>query len=48
LSASAAWKNVITSEILSASQALSVGDILLSFPVVLLMGEGKEKYGQTT
>jgi len=43
-----AWRNVITSEVLSAGQALSVGDILLSFPVALLMGEGKEGYGQPT
>ncbi len=38
----AAWRNVITSEVLSAGKALSVGDILLSFPVALLMGEGTE------
>jgi (1->4)-alpha-D-glucan 1-alpha-D-glucosylmutase len=38
--APAAWRNVITSEVLSARKALSVGDILLSFPVALLMGEG--------
>ena len=41
------WRNV-TSEVLSASQALSVGDILLSFPVALLIGEGKEQYVHTT
>ena len=46
--APAAWRNVITNEVLSAGKALSVGDILLSFPVALLMGEGKEEYGQTT
>ena len=40
--APAAWRNVITSEVLSAGKALSVGDILLSFPVALLMGEGTE------
>jgi (1->4)-alpha-D-glucan 1-alpha-D-glucosylmutase len=40
--APAAWRNVITSEVLSAGKALSVGDILLSFPVAFLMGEGKE------
>ena len=39
--APAAWRNVITNEVLSAGQALSVGDILLSFPVALLMGEGR-------
>ena len=46
--APAAWRNGITGEVLSASQALSVGDMLLSFPVALLMGEGKAEYGQTT
>jgi len=40
IGAPAAWRNVITSEALSAGKALSVGDILLSFPVALLMGEG--------
>ena len=39
--APAEWRNVITGEVLSAGKALSVGDILLSFPVALLMGEGK-------
>jgi (1->4)-alpha-D-glucan 1-alpha-D-glucosylmutase len=39
--APAAWRNVITNEALSAGRTLSVGDILLSFPVALLMGEGK-------
>jgi len=39
IGAPAAWRNVITSEALSAGKALSVGDILLSFPVALLMGE---------
>jgi (1->4)-alpha-D-glucan 1-alpha-D-glucosylmutase len=38
--APAVWRNVITSEVLSAGKALSVGDILVSFPVALLMGEG--------
>ena len=46
--APAAWRNVITGEVLSAGQALPVGDVLLSFPVALLMGEGKEEYVQTT
>jgi (1->4)-alpha-D-glucan 1-alpha-D-glucosylmutase len=41
--APAAWRNVITSEVLSAGQALSVGDILRGFPVALLMGEAKEE-----
>jgi (1->4)-alpha-D-glucan 1-alpha-D-glucosylmutase len=44
--APAAWRNVITREVLSAGKALSIGDILLSFPVALLMGEGKEEHGQ--
>ncbi|MGA2731751.1 MAG: malto-oligosyltrehalose synthase, partial [Syntrophobacteraceae bacterium] len=39
--APAAWRNVITGEVISAGRALSVGDILLSFPVALLVGEGK-------
>ena len=42
-----AWWNVITSEVLSAGKALSVGDVLLSFPVALLTGEGKEEYAQS-
>ena len=46
--APAAWRNVITSEVLSAGKALPVGDVLLSFPVAMLMGEGKEEYVQTT
>jgi (1->4)-alpha-D-glucan 1-alpha-D-glucosylmutase len=46
--APAAWRNVITSEVLSAGKALPVGDVLLSFPVALLMGEGKKEYVQTT
>ena len=45
--APAAWQNVITSEVLSAGQALSIGDILRSFPVALLMGAGKEEYVPT-
>jgi (1->4)-alpha-D-glucan 1-alpha-D-glucosylmutase len=43
-----AWRNVITGEVLAAGQALSVGDLLLSFPVALLLGEGKEEDGQNT
>ena len=46
--APAAWRNVITSEVLSAGRTLPVGDVLLSFPVALLMGEGEEEYEQTT
>ena len=42
----AAWRNVITNEVLSAGKALPVGDILLSFPVALLMDEGKEEHVQ--
>ena len=45
--APAQWRNVITSEVLSAGHALPVGDALLNFPVALLMGEGKEEYVQT-
>ncbi len=41
------WRNVITGEVLSEGDALSVGDVLQSFPVALLMGEGKEQYAQT-
>ena len=41
--APAQWRNVITSEVLSAGHALPVGDALLHFPVALLMGEGKEE-----
>jgi (1->4)-alpha-D-glucan 1-alpha-D-glucosylmutase len=36
------WRNVITNETLSAGHPLPVGDALLSFPVALLMGEGKQ------
>jgi (1->4)-alpha-D-glucan 1-alpha-D-glucosylmutase len=36
------WRNVITSEVISVGNALPVGDVLHSFPVALLMGEGKE------
>lgn len=46
--APAAWRNVITSEVLSAGKALSVGDVLSTFPVALLIGEGKDEYVQTT
>ena len=46
--APAAWRNVITNEVLSAGHALSIGDILLNFPVALLMGEGQAAQGQTT
>jgi len=45
--APAQWRNVITSELLSAGKALSVVDVLLSFPGALLMGEGNEEYVQT-
>ncbi len=46
-SAPVEWRNVITGEVLSAGDALPVGDVLHSFPVALLMGEGKEQYAQT-
>jgi (1->4)-alpha-D-glucan 1-alpha-D-glucosylmutase len=35
----AEWRNVITSDVLPSGGALPVGDILLSFPVALLIGE---------
>jgi len=39
-----AWRNVLTDEkILSTESAQSVGDIVLRFPVALLIGEGKEE-----
>ncbi len=38
----AAWRNVITGEVLSVGKELFVGDIMLRFPVALLMGKGKE------
>ncbi|MEN6438818.1 MAG: malto-oligosyltrehalose synthase, partial [Syntrophobacter sp.] len=46
--APAAWRNAITSEVLPPGRALYVGDILVCFPVALLMGEGKEKHVQIT
>ncbi|MFZ2444858.1 MAG: malto-oligosyltrehalose synthase [Syntrophobacteraceae bacterium] len=45
--APAAWRNVITGEVVSAGKTLYVGDILLSFPVALLLSEGKEGPAQT-
>jgi (1->4)-alpha-D-glucan 1-alpha-D-glucosylmutase len=36
------WRNVITNEVLSVGSALPIGDALNSFPVALLMSEGKE------
>lgn len=45
--APACWRNVITNEeVISAGRAVSVGDLLLSFPVALLMGEGEDEYVQ--
>ena len=41
------WRNVITSEVLSVAGSLSVGEVLRSFPVALLMGEVKEQHAQT-
>ena len=41
--APAVWRNVITNEVLSTDKALPVGDVLLSFPLALLMGEGNEE-----
>ncbi|MFC1835985.1 malto-oligosyltrehalose synthase [Thermodesulfobacteriota bacterium] len=42
----AEWRNALTGEVLSAGNALPVGDVLLSFPVALLTGQGKEAYMQ--
>ncbi len=36
--APAAWRNVITNEAASSGRALSIGEILLSFPVAMLIG----------
>ena len=41
--APAAWRNAITDEVLCADKGLRVGDTILSFPVALLMGEGKKQ-----
>jgi (1->4)-alpha-D-glucan 1-alpha-D-glucosylmutase len=41
------WRNALTNEVLSATNALAIGDVLHSFPVALLVGEGKEQYVQT-
>ncbi len=41
------WRNVITSEALSTSRVLPIGDILQSFPVALLMTDGNERHDQT-
>ncbi|MGO8881468.1 MAG: malto-oligosyltrehalose synthase [Desulfomonilaceae bacterium] len=43
-SAPVEWRNLITGEVISADGTLPVGDVLHSFPVALLMGEGKEQY----
>ena len=43
----AEWRNALTSEVLFAGNTLPVGDVLLSFPVALLISEGKETYVQT-
>jgi (1->4)-alpha-D-glucan 1-alpha-D-glucosylmutase len=45
--APAQWRNVITSKVLSAGKTLPVGEVLLGFPVALLMGEGKEAGSQS-
>jgi (1->4)-alpha-D-glucan 1-alpha-D-glucosylmutase len=46
--APAQWRNVITNELLSLGNALSVGGALLGFPVALLMSEEKGDCVQTT
>lgn len=42
------WRNVITGEALSTGSPLPVGDVLYSFPVALLIGEGNQRYAQTS
>ena len=37
------WQNPLTSEVLTARNSLPVGDVLLRFPVALLMGKGNEE-----
>lgn len=44
--APAAWQNAITGEALSGGRTLYVGDALVSFPVALLTGEGREQDAQ--
>ncbi|MFH1116387.1 MAG: malto-oligosyltrehalose synthase [Pseudomonadota bacterium] len=41
------WRNVITGEVLCAGDTLSVGNVLLGFPVALLMGEGRDDCAKT-
>jgi (1->4)-alpha-D-glucan 1-alpha-D-glucosylmutase len=38
--APAQWRNVITTEEIAVGNVLPIGEVLLSFPVALLMGEG--------
>ena len=38
--APAQWRNFITDEVLAVGNVLPVGEVLFSFPVALLMGEG--------
>jgi len=45
--APAQWRNVITNEVLSLGNALPVGEVLLNFPVAMLMGEATEGGSQT-
>ena len=45
--APAKWRNAVTSEIISAGNALPLRDVLHSFPVALLMSQGEEAYVQT-
>jgi (1->4)-alpha-D-glucan 1-alpha-D-glucosylmutase len=40
----AEWRNALTSEVLSVGAALPIGDVLLNFPVALIMAEGKQAY----
>jgi len=45
--APAQWRNVITNEVLYVGNALPVGEVLLNFPVAMLMGEATEGGSQT-
>ena len=45
--APAQWRNVITNEVLFLGNALPVGEVLLNFPVAMLMGEATEGGSQT-
>ncbi|MCE5336312.1 MAG: malto-oligosyltrehalose synthase, partial [Desulfobacteraceae bacterium] len=44
--APASWRNAITGDVISASGMLKAGDVLLNFPVGLLMGEEETAHAQ--